>query len=113
MTGEAASHTRRPAAFRSRVVIRAPAGTWLTCSVNVRRGQTGSAQYQRRLRHTSSSPCSPNGRSRGWVTAELLTGHQAALMCDHGTWGLGGRAWYSPPDDDPMSPMWDWDGGSA
>jgi hypothetical protein len=58
-TVDPASQTRRPAAFCNRVAIRAPAGTWPTCSVNESRGQARSVQYQRRLRHTSFSRRSP------------------------------------------------------
>jgi hypothetical protein len=70
MTVAPASRTRGPAVWRSRAVIRARAGAWLTCSVNDRREHAGSLQYQRRLRHTSSTPRSPHGRSRGRVTAQ-------------------------------------------
>ena len=36
---------------RSRVVVRIPAGTWATCSVNDRRGHAAVRHRQRRLRH--------------------------------------------------------------
>ncbi|MFE9391731.1 hypothetical protein [Streptomyces sp. NPDC006784] len=47
----------------------------------------------------------------GWTAEMRATG--VAHMCDHGTWGPGGRAWYSPPEGDPMAPVWNWDGDSA
>jgi hypothetical protein len=59
MTVEPASRTRRPAAWRSRAVIRAPAGIWATLSVNDFLGQLGSRHHQRRLCHNSTSPRSP------------------------------------------------------
>ena len=61
------STTRSPACSRSRVVIRAPAGTAGIDSVNDLRPHHGARQYQRRLRHTSSIRVRPCGRSRGRV----------------------------------------------
>lgn len=94
MTVEAASRMRRPAAPRSRMVIRAPAGICGICSVKDRRGQPGSRHHQRRLCQRNSSPLSPYGRSRGRVTAEPFTlvantpqaGHARALSSAVARW---------------------------
>ena len=67
------STTRSPACSRSRVVIRAPAGTAGIDSVNDLRPHHGSRQYQRRLRHTSSIRVRPCGRSRGRVHTYSFT----------------------------------------
>ena len=67
------STTRSPACSRSRVVIRAPAGTAGIDSVNDLRPHHGARQYQRRLRHTSSIRVRPCGRSRGRVHTYSFT----------------------------------------
>jgi hypothetical protein len=59
MTVDPVSLTRRPAAVRNRVVIRARAGICGICSVNDLRGQPLSRHHQRRLCQRNSSPLSP------------------------------------------------------
>ncbi|WP_461009666.1 hypothetical protein [Streptomyces capparidis] len=51
----------------------------------------------------------------GWTPAQRREG--VAHICDEGTeYGLGGRAWYSPPEDHPrpeQAEVWTWEGNSA
>jgi hypothetical protein len=67
------SATAAPAAWRSRTVIRARAGTCGTCSVNDLRGHPGWSQCQRRLRHRSRAVRPAIGRSRGRVVVHCFT----------------------------------------
>lgn len=59
MTVEPASRIRRPAAARSRSVIRAPAGISATDSVNDFRAHFGSRHHHRSLCHKNVNPRSP------------------------------------------------------
>jgi len=80
------SSTATASATRSRVVVRIPAGTWATCSVNDCRGHVPTRQRQRRLRHCTIANSPPHGRSRGRVNTQPLpevdttahAGHRAA-----------------------------------
>ena len=80
------SSTATASAARSRVVVRIPAGTWTTCSVNDPRGQTSARHRQRRLRHCTTANSPPHGRSCGRVSTQSLpevdidrqSGHRAA-----------------------------------
>ncbi len=64
---------RDPGGLRNLAVSRARAGTWGTCSVNVRRGHPGWSQCQRRLRHRSRLARPATGRSLGRVVTDCLT----------------------------------------
>ena len=66
------SSTATASAARSRVVVRIPAGTWTTCSVNDPRGQTSARHRQRRLRHCTTANSPPHGRSCGRVSTQSL-----------------------------------------
>jgi hypothetical protein len=80
------SCTATASAVRSRVVVRIPAGTWATCSVNVARAQSTVRHRQRRLRHCTAICPPPLGRSCGRVSTQsfpevdttLHTGQRAA-----------------------------------
>lgn len=50
----------------------------------------------------------------GWKPESRREG--VAHMCDTGRYGIGGRAWYSPPEDHPSpetATEWTHDGDSA
>ncbi len=64
------SSTAPASAARSRVVVRIPAGTWATCSVNDARGHPSLRQRQRRLRHNTCASSPPQGSSRGRVSTQ-------------------------------------------
>jgi hypothetical protein len=66
------SSTATASATRSLVVVRIPAGTCATCSVNVGCGQTVVRQRQRRLRHCTANCPPPHGRSCGRVSTQSL-----------------------------------------
>jgi hypothetical protein len=66
------SSTATASAVRNRIVVRIPAGTWATCSVNVCRAQPAARHRQRRLRHCTSANSHPQGRSRGRVNTQSL-----------------------------------------
>ncbi|MCU1628758.1 MAG: hypothetical protein JWP64_3707 [Pseudonocardia sp.] len=65
-------HRHRQCGVRSRVVVRIPAGTWATCSVNDARGQTSVRQRHWRLRHCTATGPPPLGRSCGRVSTQSL-----------------------------------------
>ena len=60
------SSTATASAARSRVVVRIPAGTWATCSVNVCRAHAAVRHRQRRLRHCTCAN-SPSTRQVPWT----------------------------------------------
>jgi hypothetical protein len=66
------SSTATASAVLSRVVVRIPAGTWATCSVNLCCGQSSVWHRQRRLRHCTYANSPPHGRSRGRVSTQSL-----------------------------------------
>lgn len=43
-----------------------------------------------------------------WTPEQRATG--VAHLCDRGAYGPGGRSCYGPPEADPHSPVWEWEG---
>jgi hypothetical protein len=86
------SSTATASAARSLVVVRIPAGTCATCSVNDCRAQSRVRHRQRRLRHCTATCPPPHGRSCGRVSTQSFpdvdsVGHAGQRAAP------GGRRW--------------------